>query len=638
MVRPISCGAAVCPGELNRFWGNRSRRPLADGHGSVTAVKSAAVFRATTVREWSQKRLGTLCPGGTPATPERGSQAVRNAGAPIPALVGAILAAMLWPVLLSAQTQPDMAGVVERLDRLERENRAMLEEIRALRAELTAAHGPTVAATATGVATAAASTDTTLATTAPTAASANASATSTAPTTTASAAATSTTAASAAAPSTAAISANASAAAASTSTAPTTTTSTAATSTAATSTSTAPTAVTSAAISANASTASASTSTEEQVEIQGQRIEEQAQTKVEASQRFPIRLTGMALFNTFLNSRQNGGSDYPTAASATPGTDRAGATVRQTQLGLEYFGPRTFLGGNVHGALYMDFYQGAAPLQEWIRLRTATLQVDWATRGIKAGVDKPIFNPREPDSLAQVGVSPLTGAGNLWLWMPQLRLEQDFSLGASSGLRAQMGAVETHEANPYGPTPPGVQIETVRPGVEGHFEAWHKLDDERRLELAVGFHSSTTHADGFSIPSNLVSLDWFFNPWRRVEFSGAFFSGQNVANLGTGAVNQGYYIYGSYAEAIDSRGGWGQLTIHTVRRLDLHLFTGQQDYRAGQLRQGSVGRNLLFGGNLFFRVAPNVLLGPEVTELRTFYLGLGNRIDNHYDLALAYRF
>jgi hypothetical protein len=439
---------------------------------------------------------------------------------------------------VSAQTPTDLSGIVERLDRLESENRAMLEEIRALRAELSAAHGEKTAPSAPAAAVA----------------------------------------------------------------------------------------------------PSAAATPQEQLDVQGQRIEEQAQTKVEASQRFPISLTGMALVNTFVNSAQNGGADYPTAASATAGTDRAGATMRQTILGLEYHGPQTFLGGNVHGAVYMDFYQGAAPLEEWIRLRTGTIQVDWATRSIMMGVDKPIFNPREPDSLAQVGVSPLTGAGNLWLWMPQLRLEQDISLGASSGLRARVGAVETHEVNPYDQTAATSRIEAVRPGFEGRLEVYHKLDDNRRMELSVGFHASTTHAGGLSIPSNLVSLDWFLNPWRRVEFSGAFFSGQNVANLGTGTVNQGYYLYGNYAEAIRSQGGWGQLTIHTVRRLDFHLFTGQQDYDAGELRPGSVSRNLLFGGNLFFRVAPNVLLGPEVTQMRSFYLGLGTRINNHYDLALAYLF
>jgi hypothetical protein len=433
------------------------------------------------------------------------------------------------PAILPAQNPPGNAAILERLDRLERENRAMAEEIQALRAELNAAHAAPDAQNP------------------------------------------------------------------------------------------------------------APETLEEKVDVQGQRIEEQAQTKVESSQKFPIRLTGMALVNAFVNSRQNGGADYPTAASLTPGTDRAGATVRQSIIGLEYNGPQTVWGGTVHGAIFMDFYAGVAPLAQWIRLRTATIQMDWKTRSIKLGVDKPIFNPRDPDSLAQVGISPLTGAGNLWLWMPQLRLEQDFSLGTSSGVNAQIGAVETHEANPYVTTTSSIKIEPVRPGLEGRVMAWHKLDDNRRLEIAAGFHASTTHAAGFSIPSNLVSLDWFFNPWRRVEFSGAFYSGQNVANLGTGIINQGYYINYNYAEAISSTGGWGQITLHTIRRLDFHLFTGQEDFRMTE-RQGSASRNLLFGGNLYFRIAPNVLFGPEITQTRTLYLGQGLRINNHYDVALAYLF
>src|SRR3954463_5657739 len=50
--------------------------------------------------------------------------------------------------------------------------------------------------------------------------------------------------------------------------------------------------------------ASNAASVEEKLDIQEKRIEETAQTKVEASQKFPIRLAGMALFNAFSNSKQ----------------------------------------------------------------------------------------------------------------------------------------------------------------------------------------------------------------------------------------------------------------------------------------------------------------------------------------------
>ncbi len=386
-----------------------------------------------------------------------------------------------------------------------------------------------------------------------------------------------------------------------------------------------------------AAPAAAQPSTEERLEVQQRQIEEQAQTKVEASQKFPIRLTGMALFNTFLDSRQNGGVAYPTVASA-PGTELAGATLRQTIVGLEFSGPRTFLGGTVRGSVYMDFSSGSAPLAQTMRLRTGSIELDWKSRSILVGVEKPIFNPREPDSLAQVAISPLTGAGNLWLWIPQVRLEQDLKFGPHAGLRARMGVVETREVGPYDTTglPPGVAA--VRPGIEGRYELYYNLDSDRRFEIAPGFHASTTHASGFSIPSNLFSVDWLLKPWRVAEFTGAFFNGQNVANLGTGAVNQGYVIYKRISWPIDSMGLWGQVTIHALPRLDLHLFTGRQNYGVQYLSTGDVSRNAMFGANIFYRIAPNVLVGPEFSQLRSVYIGQSTLINNHYDLALAYLF
>jgi hypothetical protein len=370
---------------------------------------------------------------------------------------------------------------------------------------------------------------------------------------------------------------------------------------------------------------------EERLDIQQQRIEEHAQTKVEASQKFPIRLAGMALFNAFLNSKQSGGADYPVTAAAT-GAGHSGATVRQSIVGLEFGGPRAIWGGKVNGSVYMDFFAGAT--NSAMRIRTASIEIAWKDRSVIAGLEKPIFNPREPSSLAQVGISPLTGAGNLWLWLPQVRFEQEVRLGTSSGVRAQVGAVQTREVGPYVGT---VVPEAARPAAEGRVNFYHKLDDERRLEIAAGFHASTTHAGGQSIPSNLFAMDWFFNPWKPVEFTGVFYSGQNVAHLGSGT-RQGFAVYKNYAYALGSRGGWGQLTLHTLPRLDFHLFTGQVDDANLELGKGAIGKNLLFGGNAYFRVAPNVLIGLEATQLRTMYLGQGVRINNHYDLALAYLF
>jgi len=359
---------------------------------------------------------------------------------------------------------------------------------------------------------------------------------------------------------------------------------------------------------------------------------------VEASQHFPIRVTGMALFNGFLNSKGSGGQEYPTYAWRGNKAS-GGGSFNQTTVGLEYSGPRTLLGGKVHGSVYMDFLADPDSPSYWgFRLRTGEIQIDWANRSIMAGLESPIFAPRQPASLAQVEVPPLAGAGNLWLWIPQVRFEQKIRFTGQTGVRAQFGAVQTAEIRPYERN--GQSPSPARPGIEGRFEFYHlskqASEDARRIEFAPGFHTSVTHVAGTSVSSNLFSLDWFANPLSKLEFSGAFFSGQNVGPVGG---LQGYTIPPAGAAIpVHSRGGWGQLTIPAMSRLSFHIFSGLENDRAGDLAVNAIGRNWVYGANFFYRLAPNVLLGAEVSQARTAYIDNRPRLNNHYDLALAYLF
>jgi hypothetical protein len=371
----------------------------------------------------------------------------------------------------------------------------------------------------------------------------------------------------------------------------------------------------------------------ERVAVNEQRIDDQAQTKVEASQKYPLRLTGMFLFNSYINSEYAGTADYPTVASLTESRRAAGAYLRQSILGLEYQGPRTLGGGKVSGSLYMDFYAGTGTaLNQLLRIRTGTFQVDWDRTTIAFAQDKPIFSPRNPDSLAQVGVSPLTGAGNPWLWQPQFRIEQRFRFGEQTGLRAQVGLFQTNENAATLPARFADTLERSRPGLEGRFEFKY-----RGLELAPGFHVSTTHVAGTSLPSNALSIDWLFRPLEKLEFTGLFYGGANLANLGT--LRQGFTVFGPRdAIAVRTRGGWAQLSWLPTGRLSFHLMHGQNDDHDSDLRFGGIGKNLLFGGNVMYRLAPNVIAAFEGTQVRTTYINTGVRTNNHYDLAIAYLF
>ncbi len=382
----------------------------------------------------------------------------------------------------------------------------------------------------------------------------------------------------------------------------------------------------------------AATPLAERVEILEHRTEEAAQTKVEASQRFPLAVTGMALFNVYANGRNNGGLQDPLIASATPSPSNSGATFRQTVIGLRFNGPETFLGGRVTGAVDFDLWGGdSTSLNHLIRLRTATIRLDWKNTSISVGQDKPLIAPRDPDSLAQVAFSPLTGAGNPWLWQPQARVEQRFAITENSGIRLQGSLYQTREL--YGNLPANYQsaIAPSRPGWESRAEYWKKWNDSRRFELASGFHESTTHYNGESLPSRAYSFDWLLAPLPHWEITGAFYQGQNLTNIGAGGPGLSL-LPGNELLAVHQTAGWVQTSWQILPRLKFNAFSGEQANRASDLANAALHRNLAWGGNFMYHLAPNVITSFEALQLRTDYLNTGVRLHNHYDIALAYLF
>jgi hypothetical protein len=376
----------------------------------------------------------------------------------------------------------------------------------------------------------------------------------------------------------------------------------------------------------------------ERMDIQEHRLEEQAQAKVESSQHFPIRITGMALFNAFTNSSAAGGPGEPTFVPLQGNALSGGASLRQTVLGLDFRGPEIFGGGTVHGFINMDFYGASSDSYGGsFRIRTAGIEFNWANTTIMVGQDKPLIAPREPNSLAQVWVAPLTGAGNLWVWQPQARIEQRFHLNERTTVRAQAGVFETREDYDSAPPPYSYSLQMARPAAQGRVSLAYSLDDNRRIEIGTGFDASTTHVAGETVPTRVFALDWLAQPWRKLEFSGAFFSGENVANLG--GIGPGFtFNYSGYFSPVHADGGWQQVSFLPTPRLTFNLFGGEQQNRGSDLAWGQIAKNQAFGANLMYRIAPNVIVSFEAEQLRTNYLITGVRLNNHYDLGLAYLF
>lgn len=378
---------------------------------------------------------------------------------------------------------------------------------------------------------------------------------------------------------------------------------------------------------------------EEQAEIRDRRIAELDQTKVSTDHRLPITLTGTVLFNAFLNGKGAGGEDYPTRASNTVSQASGGATMRQTILGLKFDGPRIPGAGKVTGAVYMDFFGGGTGLNQLFRLRTANIDAAWRNTTVTFAFDKPLIAMRDPDSLAQVGVSPLTGAGNLWLWRPQVKVEQRIGLGSASGLRGQFALYQTNEEGTGTAADYGSTLAVSRPGYQGRLEFFRQIGDTRRIEIAPGFHASSTRLLGRSVTSRIFAIDWLIRPASRVDFTGTFFHGENVGVIG--GLRQGVTVYrDQFPYSVPSVGGWAQVKVRVTPRLSFHAFGGQQDDRNADLDQsrGRIEKNQIYGANFMYRLGSNVMTAIEATQTRTSYLGSGTRINPHYDVALAYFF
>ena len=377
-------------------------------------------------------------------------------------------------------------------------------------------------------------------------------------------------------------------------------------------------------------------SVEERLDVTERRVEEQAQTKVEATQKFPLRLTGMALFNTYAIMRHNGGADYSTTASLAPSRMNAAVSLKQSIIGIKYDGPLTVLGAKVSGNIFMDFWDGNIEGTTLTpRIRTGAIDFAWSSSSVRFGYEKPIFSPRDPNSLANVGVSPLTSSGNLWRWQPQVRFEQRFQLSSATTFKAQVGIMQTSDdlGSAF-----GALVDRRRPAPQGRFELAYTHGD-RRIEIAPGFSTSQTHlrTTGQSIPSRLVSIDWLVRPVRQLELTGIFWSGENIQHMG--ALRNGLRVLPSgVAIPVHSQGGWAQWSIAATNRLTFNLMGGIHDDRNSDLASGQNARNRQATANVMFRIAPNVVLSFEAEHLRSLYLNQGTRINQRYDLAIAYMF
>lgn len=188
---------------------------------------------------------------------------------------------------------------------------------------------------------------------------------------------------------------------------------------------------------------------EESTQLLNSKIDEQYQTKVETTAKYRARLSGIVLMNAFRNVGGSDNLDIPDYAQPqAAGSPQAsfGATLRQTQVGLEVFGPN-LAGARSSANVQFDFAGGFPDTPNGVnfglvRLQTASLRLDWKHTSVIGGQDSLFISPLSPTSFASLATPALAYAGNLWGWTPQLRFEHRFDLSDKQTLTFQGGILD----------------------------------------------------------------------------------------------------------------------------------------------------------------------------------------------------
>jgi hypothetical protein len=401
---------------------------------------------------------------------------------------------------------------------------------------------------------------------------------------------------------------------------------------------------------------------EENQQFIDDKVNEQYQDKVESGSKYRVRLSGMALLNVFSNRGTVDNVDFPEIALEPDGLSSAGTfggSLRQTQIGLEAFGPDIF-GAHTSASVKFDFAGGFPETPNGVatglvRLRTGTIRFDWENTSLVAGQDYLFFAPLAPTSLASTAIPALSYAGNLWAWTPQVRVEHRVTLSDTSKLTFAAGILDSFSGDiPYSTTEryPSWGEESGQPAYAARVALSHKAFGEDVTFGVGGYYGRQYWGFGRNVNGWAGTADLTVPLGKDFEFTGEFYRGNALGGLG-GGIGQDVVMSGSLLDAgtvvrgLDSMGGWVQLKYKATPRLQFNAAIGDDNPFAAELREyGStpgyygvvLSRNLSPFVNFIYQLRSNVMVSVEYRRLQTFQLDSDSYNANHIDLSLGYIF
>jgi len=411
-------------------------------------------------------------------------------------------------------------------------------------------------------------------------------------------------------------------------------------------------------------------SLDEEYQLLSGKVDDQYQTKVESASKYRVRLSGIVLMNLVSNQGVVDSIDLPTLAYAQPPGSSGGsfgATLRQSEIGLEAFGPMV-AGAKTTADLQLDLAGGFPSIPNGInsalvRLRTATMRMDWTNTSVVVGQDAIFFSPNSPTSFATLAIPALTYAGNLWSWVPQIRVEHKVALGEESSLILQGGILDPVSGEAPG-TVTGVEAgasyyrqagpgEASRQPAYGTRIAWTRNVFGQPLRVgAGGYYARQDYGFNRNVDGWAGMTDIELPLSHQLLLSGKFYRGRAVGGL-YGAFGQSVLFSGNptlastEVQALNSIGGWAQLKYRPANKWEFNVAFGMDNPYASDLKyfpypvsygDATLARNQAGFVNMIYRPRSDLLFSAEYRHLTTYSLTDGGNNAGHVNLMMGVLF
>ena len=407
---------------------------------------------------------------------------------------------------------------------------------------------------------------------------------------------------------------------------------------------------------------------EEEYELLSGKVDDQYQTKVESAAKYRVRLSGIALVNFFENRGNVAGSDVPGLVNGPDILGRAnsfGGSVRQSQFGLEVIGP-TLAGARTRGEVQFDFAGGFPDAPNGVtlgimRLRTGAIHMDWSHTSLIAGQEGPFFSPLSPTSFATLAEPAMAYAGNLWTWMPQVRVEHRFTVSENSTMTVQGGILDpvsgespysiVTKYSTYDRTPQAGEY-SRQPAYAARV-AWSTLLFGQPATVgAGGYFSRQNWGFGRYVNGWSGTVDWNVPFGKGFTLSGEFYRGQALGGLGGGLYRSALFTGAatnpaSNVQGLDTVGGWSQLKFKPLVKLEFNAAIGEDNPFADEVRSypydpsiryAQLVRNQNGFVNVIYRPRSNLLFSAEYRRLQTYRLYGERETGDHINLAMGILF